>query len=276
MSFTAPLNGLCKIFDMTRQAFYKRRQEQIKHLLQEELIIQWVLAKRRDLPKLGGKKLYHLLKPDLRSLQKPVGRDRFFEILRNNNLLIKRKRRHARTTNSKHRFRKYKNLIKDLTVDSVNQIWISDITYLRTNHGFAYLSLVTDLFSRKIVGYDLSRSLAADGSIRALKMALAQTKNTKGIIHHSDRGVQYCSNDYVNLLTAHEMEISMTEENHIAENATAERVNGILKQEFDLSQTFPSFARAHLAMASAIRRYNQIRPHNSLKLRTPDEVYYAA
>ena len=276
MTFSSSLSSLCKVFDVSRQAFYRRQKQRIEVLLQEELVMQLVLEKRTDLPKVGGKKLYHMLKEDLQAFKKSIGRDKFFDFLRKNDLLIKRRRSHARTTNSRHRFKKYMNLIKDLILSRSNQVWVCDITYLKTAQGFVYLALITDLYSRKIIGYDLSRSLTAAGSLRALRMALSQAKKgTKGIVHHSDRGVQYCCHAYVNLLKKHEIEISMTEENHIAENATAERVNGILKGEFDLDQVYPSFARARLAVVQSIRKYNEIRPHNSLNLRTPEEAHAA-
>lgn len=237
--------------------------------------MQLVTEKRQELTKVGGKKLYKMLKSELRLLKKPIGRDKFFAFLRENDLLIARKRRYVRTTNSRHQFKKYTNLIKNLVLNRPNQVWVSDITYLKTAQGFVYLALITDLYSRKIVGYDLSRSLTAAGSLRALRMALAQAKTTAGIIHHSDRGVQYCCNDYVNLLKQNYVEISMTEENHIAENATAERVNGILKGEFDLDQIYSSFVCTNVAVVQSIRKYNEIRLHNSLKLRTPEEVHAA-
>ncbi len=202
-----------------------------------------------------------------------VGRDTLFKILRKHNMLTLRKKYSARTTNSYHRFYKYKNIIKDIQTTRPNQIWVSDITYIRTISGFCYLALITDLYSRKIVGYDLSDSLELKGCIRALNKALYQAKNIKELIHHSDRGIQYCSNIYTQILIRKKIDISMTEENHCYENAVAERVNGILKDEFYLDQTFINVTHAKKATKSAIKLYNQIRLHVSLDYKTPNMVY---
>ncbi len=185
-------------------------------------------------------------------------------------MLTLRKKYSSRTTNSLHRFHKYKNIIKDLEVIRPNQVWISDITYIRTLKGFCYLALITDMHSRKIIGYDLSDSLELKGCVRALKKAMYQVKNIKGLIHHSDRGIQYCSNVYTQILKRNKIDISMTEENHCYENAMAERVNGILKDEFYLDQTFTDVAHAKRAAKNAINLYNEIRLHLSLDFKTPN------
>lgn len=202
-----------------------------------------------------------------------IGRDTLFNILRKHNMLTLRKKYSARTTNSLHRFYKYKNIIKELKVTRPNQIWVSDITYIRTINGFCYLALITDMYSRKIIGYDISNSLELKGCERALNKALYQTKNKNGLIHHSDRGIQYCSNVYTQILKRNNIQISMTEENHCYENALAERVNGILKDEFYLDQTFNSLAHAKKATKNAINLYNEIRLHLSLDFKTPNMVY---
>jgi putative transposase len=235
-----------------------------------------VLGKRRLMPKLGGKKLYSLLKGDLEKLESKTGRDKFFDILRKRKLLVKRKKKHAVTTNSYHRFYKYKNKFKDKMLTAANQAYVSDITYLRTRQGFVYLFLQTDAYSRKIVGWDLSYSLAIEGAIKALKMTLKQCLDPKGVIHHSDRGIQYCSKDYVKILVDQKMEISMTEENHCYENSIAERVNGILKDEFFLDEIFENKEAALKAVKQAIETYNTHRPHWSLKLLTPQQIHRAA
>ncbi len=188
-------------------------------------------------------------------------------------MLTLRKRYSSRTTNSLHRFYKYKNIIKDLEVTRPNQVWVSDITYIRTIKGFCYLALITDMHSRKIVGYDISNSLELKGCVRALNKALYQTKNINRLIHHSDRGIQYCSNQYTQILKRKKIDISMTEENHCYENAIAERVNGILKDEFYLDQTFTDVAHAKRATKNAINLYNEIRLHLSLDFKTPNMVY---
>ena len=202
-----------------------------------------------------------------------VGRDTLFNVLRQHDMLTLRKRYSARTTNSYHRFYKYKNIIKDMEVTAPNQVWVSDITYIRTVKGFCYLALITDMYSRKIVGYDLSNSLELNGCVRALKKALYQAKDIKQLIHHSDRGIQYCSNVYTQILKRNRIDISMTEEKHCYENALAERVNGILKDEFYLDQTFTDVAHAKRATKNAIKLYNEIRLHLSLNFKTPNMVY---
>jgi putative transposase len=213
------------------------------------------------------------LNEDFDKQQLKVGRDALFKILREHNMLTLRKKYSCRTTNSYHRFYKYNNLIKDMKVTRPNQVWVSDITYIRTLNGFCYLALITDMYSRKIVGYDISDSLELKGCVRALNKALYQTKNIKGLIHHSDRGIQYCSNVYTKILKRNKINISMTEENHCYENALAERVNGILKDEFYLDQTFMNVAHAKRAAKNAINLYNEIRLHLSLDFKTPNMVY---
>jgi len=213
------------------------------------------------------------LNQDFEKQQLKVGRDTLFNILRKNQMLTLRKKYSARTTNSYHRFYKYKNSIKDVEVSRPNQVWVSDITYIRTVKGFCYLALITDMYSRRIVGYDISDSLELKGCVRALNKALYQAKDTKDLIHHSDRGIQYCSNVYTQILKRKKISISMTEENHCYENALAERVNGILKDEFYLDQTFTNVAHAKRATKSAIKLYNEIRLHLSLDFKTPNMVY---
>jgi len=231
---------------------------------------------RRYQPRIGGKKLYRLLKTYLDKLQGQIGRDKFFDILRRHGLLVKRRKKYARTTESLHRFYKYKNRLKDRLLTAPNQAYVSDITYLKTRKGFMYLFLQTDVYSRKITGWDLSDSLAIDGAIKALQMTLKQCPDPEGAIHHSDRGIQYCCYEYVRQLTAHKMEISMTEENHCYENAIAERVNGILKHDFLLDEEFENKTVALKAVQQAIQSYNNRRPHWSLGLSTPQQMHSAA
>ena len=191
-------------------------------------------------------------------------------------MLTLRKKYSSRTTNSLHRFYKYHNIIKDFKASRPNQIWVSDITYIRTIKGFCYLALITDAYSRKIVGYDLSNSLELSGCVRALNKALYKAKNIDRLIHHSDRGIQYCSNGYTQILKRHNIAISMTEDNHCYENALAERINGILKDEFYLDQTFTDVAHAKRATKNAINLYNEIRLHLSLDYKTPNYVHQNA
>ena len=232
-----------------------------------------VQKRRKSLPREGVRKLMKSLHQDFENQNVRVGRDTLFKVLREHKMLTLRKKYSARTTNSYHRFYKYKNSIKDIEITRPNQVWASDITYIRTVKGFCYLALITDMHSRKIVGYDLSDSLELKGCVRALNKAIYQAKNIKNLIHHSDRGIQYCSNVYTQILKRKKIGISMTEENHCYENAMAERVNGILKDEFYLDQTFTNVAHAKRAAKNAINLYNEVRLHLSLDYKTPNMVY---
>jgi len=234
------------------------------------------MKRRKSLPREGVRKLKKSLKNEFINANLKVGRDTLFNVLRKHQMLTLRKKYSARTTNSYHRFYKYNNIIKDIEVTRPNQVWVSDITYIRTVKGFCYLALITDMHSRKIVGYDLSDSLELKGCVRALNKALYQAKNIDDLIHHSDRGIQYCSNVYTQILKRKKIDISMTQENHCYENALAERVNGILKDEFYLDQTFMSTAHAKRAAKNAIKLYNEERLHLSLDFKTPNYVHQNA
>ena len=221
------------------------------------------------MPRLGTRKLKYRM-----ALQGvSYGRDRLFDLLRSNRLLIKPLRSYTKTTDSKHWLKKYSNLIQQKKVTASNQVWVSDITYIRTDEGYNYLSLVTDKFSRKIVGYDLSESLKAEGAMRALQMAINQEELQPDLIHHSNRGLQYCCYEYQQLLRDHQIQPSMTEQYDPYENALAERMNGILKTEFLLEDGFPNSQLAQLAIEEAIDTYNSLRPHLSLDMKTPQEVH---
>jgi transposase InsO family protein len=261
---------------MSRQNFYRVRVIRARKKVDEGLVKELVQAERKVQPRIGGLKLYRTLRSTLEEAGVGMGRDRFFEVLKNQGLLLKPLRRAPRTTNSRHNLPVFTNLIKDMEVTYANEVWVCDITYIRTDEDFVYLSLVTDKRSRKIVGYHLSRTLEAEESLKALEVALAELPAGAFPVHHSDRGSQYCSHAYVQCLQDHEMGISMTEENHCAENALAERVNGILKQEYFLGHEFKSFQHAHEAVREAIHLYNTRRLHRSLEFRTPDEVHRAA
>lgn len=232
-----------------------------------------VRKERKVQSRVGGVKLHVALKPSFKEAGLKVGRDCLFDILREHNMLIKPKKSTCRTTYSYHRFYTYKNLVKDMEVTAPNQVWVSDITYVRTVSGFCYLALITDMYSRKIVGYDMSNSLELAGCLRALKKALKAARPATRLVHHSDRGIQYCSNQYVDELKKHGIQISMTEENHCYENAIAERVNGILKDEFYLDQCFYSLGHACDATRNAIEIYNSKRLHLSLGYKTPNFVF---
>lgn len=265
------IDKTCQLFSLHRDAYYKYLRRDFRRKSDNQKIIKLVKFERNEQPRVGTRKLLKMIKHSLINQDLKVGRDRLFNVLRKHDLLIKRKKNTFKTTNSYHRFYKYNNLIKELKIIKPNQVWVSDITYIRTVNGFSYLALITDVFSRKIVGYDLSDSLELTGCIRALKMAL-KTKPTN-LIHHSDRGIQYCSKYYVDLLQKRNIKISMTEENHCYENAIAERVNGILKDEFFLDQCFVNTKHAKVATENAISIYNNKRLHLSLNYKTPNSAF---
>lgn len=237
--------------------------------LKQELIIQQVVNYRALQPRLGGRKLLLLLQPFMARHHISMGRDAFFDLLRFNGLLnAGRRRRKPRTTFSNHWMKKYPNLVTGLVPVMAGGVWVSDITYIELCDSNAYLSLVTDAYSRKIVGYHLSERLSASGTVLALQMALEGCQDTKGLIHHSDRGAQYCCNDYVELLQEHHIDISMTQNSDPRDNAIAERVNGILKTEL-LPEVFTDITAAKAAIAAAVNTYNYLRPHNSIDMLTP-------
>ncbi len=228
---------------------------------------------RREHPAIGCKKLYVLLADKMQLQGIKLGRDGLFDLLRRHNLLMRKRKRKAITTWSNHPFRKYKNLIKHYVPTAPEQLWVSDITYLRTQKGFAYISLITDAYSRKIVGYELADNLEAINSLNALKMAIETCKPSNGLIHHSDRGIQYCSKEYIQLLNQHKIKISMTESGDPIENAIAERVNGIIKNEYLLQQPIRNKHHAKELLHKAVRAYNQSRPHLSCNMLTPELVH---
>lgn len=269
----ASMERTCQGFNLHRDAYYKIKKRQAKREEVDHEVIERVKGERLEQPRVGTRKLYEALHSSFEASGLKVGRDKLFDILRANDLLVKRKKASCRTTDSYHRFHKYNNLVKDMTVTAPNQVWVSDITYIRTVKGFCYLALITDMFSRKIVGYDISDSLELAGCLRALKRALKTARPAAGLVHHSDRGIQYCSNQYVKELIKREIKISMTEENHCYENAIAERVNGILKDEFYLDQCFFTMNHAKLATKNAIDIYNSKRLHLSLGYKTPNMVF---
>jgi len=257
------------MFGVTRQAFYKGQRLRTERYIRDDMVLRETRRIRTSQPRVGGRKLYKMLHQNgIR-----IGRDHLFEILGKSKLLIKPTRNFKRTTNSYHRFRKHQNLIKSLMVNAPNQVFVSDITYLDTLEGFCYLALITDLYSRKIVGWNVSRNLSVETCQNALKMALKGVQNPEGLIHHSDRGYQYCSPRYTAILEQHKIRISMTEENHVYENAVAERVNGILKTEFLLGERLQFFEHAERLAAQSIKTYNEQRLHLSLNYQTPVQCY---
>jgi putative transposase len=234
-------------------------------------VIDLVQSVRVKMPRIGTRKLYYLLRARLEELG--VGRDKLFSILSANHLCIYPKRRYRVTTNSHHRFRKHKNLIEKLPIVRPEQVWVSDITYISNRSSHTYLCLVTDAYSKKIVGYDLSDSLNADGAVRALKMAVKQKGNKESLIHHSDRGLQYCCDDYQKVLKKHLIRCSMTESYDPYANAVAERVNGILKNEFMLENDQADLQTMQKLVKDSIDIYNSMRPHYSGFMLTPNQMH---
>jgi len=231
-----------------------------------------VQSKRGLMPKLGIRKLYYMLKDELKLIG--VGRDKLFRILKANHMLIKPKRSYHITTDSHHRFRKHKNLVCTMEIERPEQVWVSDITYIGNRKNPSYLALITDAYSKKIVGYNVSDSLNVSGSLKALDMALKNRQHKeKPLIHHSDRGLQYCSNEYQKLLDKNSIKASMTEKYDPYENAIAERVNGILKQEFDVDKYNIALKLKQQIVLKAINLYNNYRPHWSNHMLTPKQMH---
>lgn len=245
----------------------------LKSDLDKEHVHSLVMSVRQKLPKTGGKKLHYMLKDDFKKHQIKIGRDKLFDFLRNEYLLVPKARRYYKTTNSRHWMRKYPNLIKEMDIIRPEQIWVADITYLRTKEKTHYLHLITDAYSKKIVGYKLSDNLMATSTLEALKMANVNRKYNNNLIHHSDRGLQYCSKEYTEYLSKNNIDISMTQNYDPYENAIAERVNGILKEEFGLFETFDNFQNLKKQVEESIDFYNQIRVHLSVKMLTPNQAH---
>jgi putative transposase len=270
------IQRFCTVFGKSRQAWYYGCHQDQQQIMTDSLVVKMVMELRKQQPRLGTRKLYHLITPRLQEHNIKLGRDKLFEILERYGLLIRYRKRKAVTTNSHHHFYKYDNLIQQLTLRTKNQLWVSDITYISLRQGFAYLSLVTDAFSRKVVGYCLWPTLAAQGPMHALDMALEQINNTKVVeqlIHHSDRGIQYCCSEYVQRLNAYNIQISMSHRGDPYQNAIAERINGILKMEFGLNKVFDNIDKANEAVQNAVELYNNKRPHSSLNYLTPVQAH---
>ncbi len=264
---------------MSRQAYYQglSRQDEVRKC--NERVIELVRSKRLRQPRLGARKLHHLLSDSFTSEGLKVGRDALLGILRQSHMLVAPKRAYHKTTNSHHRFRRHPNLLKagdeQVQPHAAEQVWVADITYVPTHSGFVYLSLVTDAYSRKIVGHHVHDSLRTQQVSQALKIALKHRQSCQRLIHHSDRGIQYCSDDYQAIHRKHGLTCSMTDGYDCYQNALAERINGILKGEF-LLQRPADLAQARRMVEESVGIYNLERPHFSLQLKTPDEVHRAS
>jgi putative transposase len=263
------------LFGFTRQAYYQLNKYDYKSQAQSQIVLEMVYNERSCLPGIGGRKLLNMISAAMKKENMHMGRDAFFDLLRENRLLVRHHKTKVVTTDSRHRYRRYPNLIRDITLTRPHQLWVSDITYITTNEGFLYLSLVTDAYSRKIVGWNLSNKLEADGAVYALEMAVSQLPENNGIdlIHHSDRGIQYCCGKYISKLRSSAINISMTENGDPLENAVAERINGTLKTEW-LNRTKPgSKYEMALRLSAIIDAYNTKRPHLSINMLTPEVAH---
>lgn len=268
------LANLCSWFGLTRQAYYQSKNRVEKDLIEQEILLDKIGDIRKDHKRLGGRKLFFKLETFMHEHNIKMGRDAFFDLLRDNKLLIKQRKRHHVTTNSNHWMKKYPNLIKDIEPLGPNHVWVSDITYWKTKGGHYYISFITDAYSRKIVGYHVADTMEAIESATALKMAIKTLKiSAEGLIHHSDRGSQYCSSMYVNMLKKEGIKISMTENGDPLENAIAERMNGIIKGEYLFDYLIKTLLNAKEVLKSVVKLYNEDRPHSSIGNAMPSQVH---
>ena len=268
INYRESISSTCELLGVNRQVYYRAIRSKSKRQSVASDVIELVQSIRMDQPRIGTRKLYYILQESLRSLG--VGRDRLFAILKANHMLIKPKRSYHITTNSHHRFRKHKNLIENLDVNRPEQVWVSDITYIGNRANPMYLSLITDVYSKMIVGYYVSNTLAVDSSVKTLKQAIKNRKYPKEkLIHHSDRGLQYCSNQYQRILQKNGIKCSMTESYDPYQNAVAERINGILKQEFLIETSKIEIKIMKKIVQQSIEIYNTKRPHLSCQMLTP-------
>ena len=271
---------LCSWFGITRQAYYQNSWKAINTTNEEELILQQVKQIRANHPRLGTRKLYDKLQPFMLENSIKMGRDALFDLLSANHLLIRKRKRRIQTTNSYHWLRKYPNLIRDSVPTAPNELWVSDITYWKINSNeHLYISFITDAYSHKIVGYHVAETLEAVQSIAALQKALSAFERSESLLpltHHSDRGIQYCSKEYVKLLLDYNIQISMTENGDPLENAIAERVNGIIKEEYLDAYEVNNIKEARELLDSVISLYNDDRPHMSISNLTPNQVHHSS
>ncbi|GIZ09410.1 integrase [Flavobacterium sp. UMI-01] len=262
----------CYLFGVDRQVYYRKIKRKTKKQAKATEVISMVLEVRKSMPRLGTKKTYHILLKELQLMK--IGRDKLFDILRANHLLIQPKRSYHITTNSHHRFRKHQNHILELEINRPEQVWVSDITYIGKREKPCYLSIVTDAYSKKVMGYNVSDNMNVQSSVVALKMAVNQRKNKSiPLIHHSDRGLQYCANDYQSILNKNGILPSMTQNSDPYENAVAERINGILKQEFMIDKYNLDLSLMKQIVKESINIYNTQRPHYSNYMLTPKKMH---
>ena len=266
--------AVCRSLGMSRQNYYAMRKQRQRRKVDADFVVQIVRQERSIQARIGGRKLHKVLQRALKEAGIIMGRDRMFEVLRDNDLLVPAlPRQWPSTTHYNPSLPVFRNEIKGMVLKRANEVWVSDLTYLRTEEGFLYLSLITDKYSRKIVGYHADDTLETKGPLRALAKALAELPKGVRPIHHSDRGCQYCSHDYTNMLKQNGMIISMTEVDHCAQNALAERVNGILKQEYGLGNEFKSKVLGRRVAKESVYLYNTRRLHTSINYQVPEAVH---
>ena len=260
------------MFGINRQIYYRSTKRSRTSKNKAEQVVELVENIRMKMPKIGGRKLYFMLNEPLKTLK--IGRDKFFNILKANHLLITPKRSYHITTNSHHRFRKHKNLVLDYQITKPNQVWVADITYIGNRKNPSYLSLITDAYSKKIVGHHVAENLTTEGSLLALKKAINTTELKElSLIHHSDRGLQYCSDEYQKILEKNNISCSMTQNSDPYENAVAEIINGILKQEFNIDKFDVETKIKRKIVEESIEIYNEFRPHFSNHYLTPNQMH---
>jgi putative transposase len=258
----------------SRQSVYKQQKGRINKSLRLAAVKKLVDRERKQLPRIGTRKVYHLIKEDLRHQGVKFGRDKLFELMQLYGLQIKPRKRYTQTTMSKHWLRKWPNIIKGKTAHYQDEVWVSDITYIKTEEGNCYLNMITDAYSRKIMGYAVDDNMETESMIKALKMAVTQRKDPLvSTIHHSDRGLQYCSKEYALITAKNNIELSMTENGDPYENALAERMNRTIKEEFGMDRKMKSKEQVKKLVEESIFLYNQKRPHLALQMKTPDQVY---
>ena len=275
-SYKLSKERMCRHLGYSRDAYYKAKNRVKEELDEIDQILALVHRERTLQPRLSGKKVYHLIKAELEEKLIKIGRDKLYDLLGQFDLLIKRRKSQCRTTDSTHAWRRYKNLVAGKPITGPNQVWVCDITYIRTTQGFVYLCLLMDAYSRKILGWCMHDSLEMEGYRKALKMALKtlpENFKANSLIHHSDQGVQYCCKAYTQILNRHNIQISMASKGNCYENAQAERLNGILKQEYGLGQTIKTKKQARKICAQAVDLYNNRRPHYALRMNFPNQVH---
>jgi putative transposase len=269
----------CRFMGISRQAHYKRAACERRRKEQHASVVAMVRDERRNQPRIGTRKLHHMLYEPLQRQGIEIGRDAMFELLRNESLLVRPLRAYHKTTNSRHFYRRHPNLLKDGSAKVVptgcEQVWVADITYLRTREQMVYVSLVTDAYSRKITGWHVHDGMGTEQVSQAFRMALRLRQTSQPLVHHSDRGIQYCSAEYQRIHARHGITCSMTDGYDCYQNALAERVNGILKMEY-LLQTPADLKQAKRMVSESVRLYNERRPHLSLEYETPDAMHRAS